>query len=250
MATTVLASPKLVGTEPNLINTGTEIFLSMPLSNAGSNPAPSVFITGATLGAAVRISPQLFPVYIGPLAPGNSGVSHLRFAATGLAPDQRLLLTVRGTYGSGATLQGFVVNRYVTVPTVTTYPVALLRARIQVSVAPATWNYTLVNEEASGSPQRLAAFSITIAAPVSVTGTPPGWVAETDNMTYVGWFCTDESQPYPRHVAPGASLSGFQIQSPTSRSESTACVINAWRHDTDTAGLIATDLIATPGRAA
>ena len=173
----------------------------------------------------------------------------MRFRSAGLVPGQRLLLTVRGTYGTRSVQQGFVVSRYVTVPPVTAYPVTLLRARIQATVQPAVWNYTLFNDEPAGSPHYLAALSITVAAPVSVTGTPSGWLADTDNMTYVGWFAVDAQLPYPNHVAPGASLGGFQLQSPTALSESTSCVINAWRHDTDAAGLVTTDFVATPGRA-
>jgi hypothetical protein len=249
MATVVTPAPKLVGAEATVINTGAEFFVSMPLSNAGAEMAPNVFVTGITLGAAQRISPQLFPVYLGQLAPGNSSTANVRFRSAGLVPGQRLLLTVRGTYGSRSAQQGFVVNRYVTVPPVTTYPVTLLRARIQATVQPAVWNYTLFNDEPAGSPHYLAALSMTVAAPVTVTGTPAGWVADTDNMTYVGWFTVDAQLPYPNHVAPGASLGGFQIQSPTTLSESTSCVINAWRHDTDAAGLVAADFVATPGRA-
>jgi len=249
MVTVVTPAPKLVGAEASVINTGSEFFVSMPLSNAGAEMAPKVFITGITLGAAQRISPQLFPVYVGQLAAGNSGVARARFRTAGLAPGQRLLLTVRGTYGSGSAQFGFVVNRYVTVPPITALPVILLRARIQATLQSAVWRYTLFNDEPTGSPHHLAALSITVAAPVSVTGTPQGWVAETDNFTYVGWLAIDEQLPYPSHVAPGASLGGFEIQSPTALSESTSCVINAWRHDTDAAGLIMTDLVATPRRA-
>ena len=249
MVTVVTPAPKLVGAEATVINTGSEFFVSMPLSNAGVVMAPNVFVTGMTLGTSQRISPQLFPVFIGQLAAGNSGVTRARFRAVGLVPGLRLLLTVRGTYGSRSAQQGFVVNRYVTVPPITALPVTLLRARIQATVQPAVWNYTLFNDEPAGSPHRLAALSITVAAPVSVTGTPSGWVAETDNISYVGWLSADEQLPYPSHVAPGASLGGFQIQSPTALSESTSCVINAWRHDTDAAGLVMTDLVATPRRA-
>ena len=249
MTTVINPAPKLLGAEATVINTGTEFFVSMPLSNVGEVMAPNVFITGITLGTLQRISPQLFPVYIGPLASGNSGATNVRFRSSGLVPGQRLLLTVRGTYGTRGVLQGFVVNRYVTVPPISSYPVTLLRARIQALVQPAVWSYTLFNDEPSGSPHYLTALSITIAAPIAVTGTPLGWVADTDSMTYVGWIATDEQLPYPSHVAPGASLGGFQIQSPTALSESTSCVINAWRHDTDAAGLLVSDFVATPGRA-
>lgn len=249
MATVVTPAPKLVGAEATVINTGSDFFVSMPLSNVGAEMAPNVFVTGITLGTAQRISPQLFPVYIGHLASGNSGATNMRFRAAGLVPGQRLLLTMRGTYGTRGIQQGFVVNRYVTVPPVTAYPVTLLRARIQATVQPAIWNYTLFNDEPAGSPHYLAALSISVAAPVSVTGTPLGWVADTDSITYVGWLSADEQLPYPSHVAPGGSLGGFQIQSPTALSESTSCVINAWRHDTDAAGLLTADFVATPGRA-
>lgn len=245
---TTNVSPKLVSAEPTLINTGTELYVSMPLMNAGIEYAPNVFIIGFTVATAPRLSPQAFPVFVGDLAPGNNGATNARFSALGLVPGQKYLLTVRGIYGAEGAPIGFAVNRYVTIPVPAPYPLNLLKARVQALVQPSIWNYTIYNEEPVSSQQLLAGFSLTIAAPVTVTGTPPGWIVETDNSTYVGWIAADENLPYPNHVRPGGSLGGFQIQSATVRSESTPYVLTSWRQDTDESGLVALDVVVTPRR--
>ncbi|BBJ22128.1 hypothetical protein [Candidatus Nitrotoga sp. AM1P] len=247
MAITIV-SPKLVSAAPTLINTGIELFVSMPLINGGTEFAPNVFITGFTVASAPRLSPVSFPVFVGNLAAGNNGATNARFGALGLIPGQKYLLTVRGFYGAEGSQIGFSVNRYVTIPVPSAYPVDLLRARVQALVQTSTWNYTIYNDEPESSQQFLAGFSLTIAAPVIVTGTPPGWIVETDNATYVGWIAADENFPYPNHVRPGDTLGGFQIQSPTGYSESTPYVLTSWRQDTDESGLVAPDVVVTPRR--
>lgn len=241
-------SPKLVTTEPGLINTGTELFVSMPLANAGSAVAPNVFLTEFKVGSAPLLSPSAFPVFVGDIAPGNSGATNARFNMFGLVPGQKYLVTLRGVYGPADSQLGFAANRYVTIPAVTAYPVELLKASVKSLVQPSTWNYTICNDEPESSQQFLAGFSLTIAAPVTVTGTPPGWIVETDNSTYVAWFAADEGLPYPNQVRPGSSLDGFQIQSSTTLSESTPYLLSSWRQDTDTGGLVAPDVVVTPRR--
>lgn len=248
-AATAIVAPQLVGSDPTVLNTGSELCASMPLVNVGSIGAPSVFVTSITAGSALRQSPQSFPVFVGNLEVGNDGVVNARFSAAGLVIGQKLLLTVRGTYGPVNARVGFTVNRYIVVPAAAPYPVALLKAHVQVVVQPAVWTYTIVNDEPAASPQFLSGFSLSVAAPVSVTGTPPGWDVETDSSTFVFWFATDEAVPFPHHVRPGVSLSGFQIQSATSRSESTPYLVSSWRQDTNEAGLVAPDVILSPGRA-
>lgn len=241
-------SPKLVSAAPTLINTGTELYVSMPLINAGTKFAPNVFILDFKVASAPRLSPIAFPVFVGDLAAGNNGATNARFRALDLVPGKKYLLTVRGFYGQDGSQIGFSVNRYVTIPVPSTYPVNLLRAHVQALLQTSTWNYTIYNDEPESSQQFLAGFSLTIAAPVIVTGTPPGWIEETDNSTFVAWFAADKSLPYPNHVRPGDSLGGFQIQSTTARSESTPYVLTSWRHDTDESGLVVPDVVVTPHR--
>jgi len=247
------AAPRLVGSEPNVLNTGQELFVSMPLTNVGGDSAFNVFVTGLSLSSAIRLSPQVFPVFVGDLAVGNVGAVNVRFNAVGLAPGKKYLLTVRGTYGSSPSKLGFAASRYVTIPPAAPYPVPLLKANVQASMEPTAWkysiwNYTIVNDEPADSPQYLAGFSLSIATPVTIEATPPGWSVETDNLTYVYWFAADESLPYPNHVRPGDSLSGFQLHSSTSSSESTPYVLSSWRQDTNEAGLVWPDVVITPSR--
>lgn len=245
----ITALPQFVGAAPLVLNTGTQIYVSMPLSNVGGAAAPSVFVTGLTLGAAQRLSPLNFPMFVGDLAIGNDGAVNARFNAAGLSAGQKVLLTVRGTYGPSSSRTAFAVNRFVTVPAAAPYPVPLLSARVTAVAQPAAWNYTIFNDEPTGSSQNLAGFSLSVAAAVSVTGTPPGWSVETDNASYVYWFAADEALPFSHHVRPGSSLSGFQIQSATPRSESTAYLLTSWRLDTNEAGLVTADVVLSPGRA-
>ncbi len=128
----------------------------------------------------------------------------------------------------------------------TQLPIALLKARVKVAVAAGIWTYTIFNDEPLSSQQFVAAFSLDVVAPVTVTGVPPGWEVETDNVSYVLWTASDLQLPYPHHIAPGGSLGGFQIQSPRKDSESTAYIVTAWNHQTDNAGLVSPGLILSP----
>ena len=125
---------------------------------------------------------------------------------------------------------------------------ALLGARLDVAVSGGSWNYTVRNFELPSSTLYIATFSIDIATPVTVTSTPPGWDVETDNTSYVLWFSTDVSQPYPSHIAPGVSLGGFQLNSVKTSSESTHYVITSWNHTTDSVGPVYHDMVLTPSR--
>ena len=71
----------------------------------------------------------------------------------------------------------------------------------------------LVQRRTSGGPLFINAISLDMAAPFTVTQTPPGWAVDTDNASYVLWYAADVQLPYPNHIAPGALLTPFQIQS-------------------------------------
>lgn len=242
------ASIKLISEEPNIINTGSELYISLPLINIGQDIAPNAFISNITLGIVPRLAPKTFPIFLGNLSSGNIVASNMKFNALNLFPGQKYLLTVRGFYGEKASPIGFAVNRYITIPDQSAYPVEMLKAHVEVKLDLNTWNYSIFNDEPKDSQQFVSAFSLTIAAPVTVTGIPSGWNVTTDNLTFVGWFSEDKAKPYPSHVGPGGSLGGFQIKSTITESESTAYILTSWRHDSDIAGLVVPDYVATPRR--
>lgn len=244
-----LVAPQFVAQAPNVLNTGTTLYVSVPLKNAGAVTAPTVLINSLTLGSAPRLTPEVLPVFLGTLATGNGGTVNATFDARALVPGKQYLLTIRGTYGPSSSRVGFSVNRWLTIPAAAPYPVPLLNAHVVATMQTATWNYTLFNDEPATSTQFLSGFSLTVAAAISVTGTPSGWDVDTDNFSYVFWYATDLALPYPNQVAPGGSLGGFQLQSPTPRSESTPYVITSWMHDSDAAGLVVPGSVASPGRA-
>jgi hypothetical protein len=245
---TATTSIKFISLEPTVINTGNELYVSIPIMNTGTDVAFNIFVNSITVGSASRLSPQILPVFMGKLGNGNNASVNARFSALGLVPGQKYLLTVRGTYEAESTTAGFAVNRYVLVPATSAFPINLLKARVQVELQPLLWNYTIYNDEPKESQQFVAALSLTVAAPVEVSGVPAGWDVETDNLTYVLWYAADQNMPYPHHIPPGQSLSGFQILSSAVQSESTPYVVTSWRHDTNQAGLVVTDYVATPRR--
>jgi hypothetical protein len=99
-----------------------------------------------------------------------------------------------------------------------------------------TWSYTLFNDEIQGSTNYLSTFTLTINAPVTITGSPDGWNFTTDNMTYVYWFNQDATLPYPHDIAPGASLGGFTLSSILGVSQAASATITAWDHLADAPG--------------
>lgn len=241
---TVSTKPQLVSASPHIVNTGTDLEISLPVTNLGQATASRIYITDLTLGAVRRTGPAHLPLHIGNLAfEGRTNVG-IKFSARGLAAGARYLLTVRGTFGS-APVTAFTISRYITVPAVSVSAVITLRSHISVALGPASWSYTVHNTEASGSPLEIAAFHLDIAAPLGLISSPPGWVAETDSRTYVAWFTSDPAVP---RIAAGASLSGFAIQSATTRSESTAYSLVSWNRVTGSAGPVGLNTVLSPMR--
>lgn len=236
------SKPQLISGGATVINTGEELIVSLSLSNMGADPASKVFLTGATLGTARRISPQNFPVYIGNLYQEGSSSIGARFSSSALTVGQQYLLTLRGTYEAGGT-QGFVINRYLKIPVAAPYATPRLRSHVNVVLNNATWSYTVFNDEPLGSSLYIAAFHLDIAAPTTVTGSPAGWQSQSDLMTYAGWIAEDA------HIAPQQSLAGFEIQSPTALSESTSYSLISWDHARDAAGPVGLDTVLSPSRA-
>src|SRR5262249_38069832 len=122
-------------------------------------------------------------------------------------------------------------------------------AHVDVNVTPGgTWSYTIFNDEPANSAAFLAGFSLTIDAPVIVTGAPAGWDFSTDGISSVFWFNTDPALPYPHDVQPGSSLSGFSVSSPGAISEILDGEVVSWDHTLDAPGSISAGLaVLSPG---
>lgn len=243
---TLSTSVRVVLGSPAMQNVDGVLTLSIPVLNAGEVALASFEVTDITLGATPRTSPPVFPLHLSTVGPRNTVTALAKFSGT--TAGARLLLTLRGNYRVNGVNYGLALNRFITVPPSTAPVVPVLRARVVASTGNAVWNYTVVNDEPAGSRQHVASFSLQVAAPVTVTATPPGWRAETDNATYVLWVSDDFAPPYATHVAPGQSLSGFQLTCPRPSSEAGPYSLVAWDHAADDAGLAMAEYTATPRR--
>jgi len=249
MPQAVAAAPSFATRNPDVLNSGGALGFSMPVLNSGNATAEDFTVTDLVLGSAARLGPAL-PVNLGALAPSNAVSVNGRFSAVGLTVGGRYMLTARGTYRVGSTSYGWTLNRVIIIPAPVSSPVPLLAARldVQVDTVLGIWSYTLRNDETSGSPRYLNTVSVDMGAPFSVIGSPVGWAADTDGFSYVLWYSTDVSMPYPNHVAPGAALSGFRIQSGRNTSEGRGFVITSWNHSSNQADLTAPGSVLTPSR--
>jgi hypothetical protein len=244
----LVQAPRFSTVEPGLLNSDGELTVSLPILNIGTADASNIRVTSISLGSAVRLSPQGLPLFVGNLGTHNTTSIAARFSLSGLSVGGRYLMMVQGTYETNNATYGFAVNRYIVVPPPSPPPVVFLKAHVDVAVEPGIWTYTIFNNEPADSPQFVATFSIEVVAPFTVTGVPEGWEMETDNVSYVLWVAADQQLPYPHQIAPGGSLGGFQIQSSSSGSESTAYVVTAWNHVSDQAGLVSPDVVLSPSR--
>ncbi len=77
---------------------GQRFMIAVPITNDGTVSAANVQITGATLGAASRLSPATFPVPLGTIAQDDEFVFQADFDASSLAQNSMYPLTVNGTY--------------------------------------------------------------------------------------------------------------------------------------------------------
>jgi hypothetical protein len=122
----------------------------------------------------------------------------------------------------------------------------ILAAHIETLVSPpGVWSYTLFNDEPLASSNYIFAFSLTINAPVVVTGVPDGWTVDTDNVSFVFWFNTDLALPYPHDIAPGSSLGGFSISSPGAVPGLSSAAIAGWDHLLDAPGPLSSDILVS-----
>ena len=248
MATLSPVAAKVILGVPTVIHTTGAISLNIQVMNVGDGGLAKLLCTNITLGSAQRSSPVGFPIIADQLAGSGTVRFSARFADAGLVVGTRYLLTMRGSYVVDNVVYGLTLNRYVEIPPVTAAPLAALNARVDVSTSSNYWNYRLVNAEAAGSAQHITSFALSVFAPVTVTGTPEGWEVETDNISYVLWTAADYAPPYSHQIAPGASLSGFQLMCPRLTSEATGSSLGAWNQALDDTGLVVSDYTLTPNR--
>lgn len=121
-----------------------------------------------------------------------------------------------------------------------------LQAHIDSMAGPPVWSYTLFNDEPTISPDYITSFSLSVDAPIEVTSSPTGWDFQTDNITYVQWFNTDQGLPYPHDIAPGTSMGGFSILSISASSQQSTFGLESWDHVVDAPGFTSDGMIAAP----
>lgn len=236
---------------PGIDNVDGQIHLLVPVANVGEAALSGLEVHAVKLGGAVRVSPAAFPVVLGMLEAGSTARFTARFSAAGLAVGKRYLLSITASYSCGSGAGNLVyklhLNRYVEIPAPSP-PAAALHARVTTALAQNTWRYTLYNDEPADSGLYVSALALMVSAPVAITGTPPGWRGETDGNSYVFWRAADYLRPYPNHVMPGDSLTGFQLGCTHTASQASAVALSSWNHSTDAAGPELADYVLTPYR--
>ena len=123
---------------------------------------------------------------------------------------------------------------------------AQLLAHAELNQSGSVFSYTLFNDEPSSGPNFLSTFNLTVNAPITVTGIPAGWDFVTDNSTYVDWFNTDSTLPYPHDVAPGTSLWGFTVESTVDTTVTLDYNVTSWDHAADSYGPVTQSFILAP----
>ncbi|NHZ83471.1 hypothetical protein F2P44_30015 [Massilia sp. CCM 8695] len=244
------AATKVVLGEPGIEHVDGQVFLNLHIMNVGEAPLGNLHIGAMTLGGAQRSSPPGFPIVIDLIGASSTGHVSARFSSEALAVGGKYLFTLSGTYTVGAVAHGLSLNRFIRLPAATAATLPGLKARVASSSRGHYWNYTLFNDESAASRKSLATFSLSIGAPVAVTGIPAGWAVETDGQTFVLWYAADDAPPYPHQLAPGHSLPGFQLMSTRTRSEASPAALTSWNHASDEAGPVVTDYVMTPYRRA
>ncbi|RSZ57368.1 hypothetical protein HF313_11530 [Massilia atriviolacea] len=242
------AATRVILGEAGIEHVGGQLFLNLHIMNVGEAPLDKLHVTAMTLGKASRASPPGFPIVIDLI--GASATAHLtaRFSSASLEVGEKYLFTLGGTYALDGRTYGLSLNRYIRLPPASAPALPTLHARVASAQRGGHWNYTVFNDEAPASGRAIATLSLSIAAPVAVTGIPPGWAVETDGRSFVLWYAADDAPPYPHQVAPGAALGGFQLASTRSLSEATPAALSSWQHGGDEAGPVLSDYVLTPYR--
>jgi hypothetical protein len=120
-----------------------------------------------------------------------------------------------------------------------------LVTHVAVNQSGTNFTYTVFNDESSGSPNHISVFHLNVNAPITITGTPPGWDFTTDYATFVGWFNTDIEHPYPDDIPPQGSTI-FTISSNVTTTELVRYTVGSWNHATDFGGPSYRSLILSP----
>jgi hypothetical protein len=111
-----VSAASFVSGPPGISDVSKTLYIALPIENSGTVTATNVQVTSATLRSATLLSPTVFPVVLGAIAPDHSVKFQANFSDTGLAQNTPYLLTVRGTYQVGASTAGFAVNLFVRLP--------------------------------------------------------------------------------------------------------------------------------------
>jgi hypothetical protein len=106
--------------------------------------------------------------------------------------------------------------------------------------------YVVFNDESPGSQLTMDSFELEVNAPFVSVASPPGWSYETDNSSYVDWFCNNTTPPYVHDIAPGQSLAGFGVQSVVGTFETNTYALSAWDNGATNSGPTILGSIAVP----
>jgi hypothetical protein len=120
-----------------------------------------------------------------------------------------------------------------------------LASRVEVNQLGTTFIYTVFNDEPLGSPNFINLFHLNVAAPITITGTPPGWEFSTDNATFVSWFNSDIEAPYPDDIPP-QELVTFAIETTVTTTALLNYTVGSWDHPADTQGPAFRDRVLSP----
>lgn len=106
---------------------------------------------------------------------------------------------------------------------------------VQVDNVGNEFSYTLFNDEPVESSLFISAWRLTVAAPVTVIGTPAGWTGFTDGKTFVQWQ-NPEDFPFPHDIPPQSSLGGFVIRSTVATTDLLPYIAQSYDHDRNVFG--------------
>lgn len=136
---------------------------------------------------------------------------------------------------SGPKITGIVLSVLIAL-TCLCCPAVAFQFQVNLVQEGGLFSYNIENLETIDSNWFVSSFTILIGAPATVTGIPEGWQVDTDGISYVSWWNTDEELPYPHDIAPGASLSGFEINSAATTAEENIATLTTWDHALDSEG--------------
>jgi hypothetical protein len=123
--------------------------------------------------------------------------------------------------------------------------VADLATRVEVNQLGTTFIYTVFNDEPLGSPNFINLFFLNVAAPITITSTPPGWEYSTDNATFVSWMNSDVQLSFPDDIPPQDSVT-FSIESNVTTTELLGFTVASWDHMVDGQGPAYRDQVLAP----